>query len=65
MLPEIERPRRKLAKEVVFRTNAAFAKPQMGEALELRVSHYGRAHQVARQELGPSPWNLLHKPRCG
>jgi hypothetical protein len=39
LLPEIER-QRKLGKEVVFRADAAFAKPEICEALEQRGVKY-------------------------
>src|ERR1017187_7497586 len=39
LLPEIERPQ-KLGKEVVFRADAAFAKPEVYEALEARDVKY-------------------------
>jgi hypothetical protein len=39
LLPEIER-QQKLGKEVVFRADAAFAKPEIYEALEERGAKY-------------------------
>ncbi len=39
LLPEIER-QQKLGKEVVFRADAAFAKPEVYEALEARDVKY-------------------------
>jgi hypothetical protein len=39
LLPEIERPQ-KQAREVVFRADAAFAKPEIYEALEERGVKY-------------------------
>ena len=39
LLPEIER-QKKLGKEVVFRADAAFAKPEIYEALEMRGVKY-------------------------
>ena len=40
MLPKIERQQQKLGKEVVFRADAAFAKPEVYEALEARSVKY-------------------------
>ncbi len=40
LLPEIERQQKKMGKEVVFRADAAFAKPEIYEALEERGVKY-------------------------
>jgi len=47
LLPEIER-QQKLGKEVVFRADAAFAKPEIYEALEQRNSGSRKANRPSR-----------------
>ena len=58
LLPEIER-QQKLGKEVVFRADAAFAKPEVYEALEERdlVELFGDEYRRYRQRVSMLvPW---------
>ena len=60
MLPEIER-QQKLGKEVVFRADAAFAKPEIYEALEERGVKYA-IRIPANEDLERDVAELLRRP---
>ena len=51
LLPEIER-QQNLGKEVAFRTDAAFAKPEIYEALESRSVKYAICQDAMRSLKG-------------
>jgi hypothetical protein len=60
LLPEIERQQR-LGKEVVFRADAAFAKPELYEALEEREVKYA-IRLPANDHLQRNITELLTRP---
>ncbi len=61
LLPEIER-QQKLGKEVVFRGNAAFAKPEIYEALGERSVKYA-IRIPANDSLEPVRFKCIHYVR--
>ena len=65
LLPEIER-QQKLGKEVVFRADAAFAKPEIYEALESRGVKYAiriSANENLERDIAELLTRLVGRPR--
>jgi hypothetical protein len=65
LLPEIER-QQKLGKEVVFRADAAFAKPEIYEALEERGVKYAiriPANDILERDIAELPTRPVGRPR--